>query len=212
MPSTFTPNMHLELPALGDQMNVWGTTLNQNFGQIDLQTGNINVTATTTQTNFNQADAEGDYVVSWDITGVTSLTAVITARGTAMAASWELRTARVALVGNPSSPCTVTLPLTQKWIHVANLTAQPVTFKLTTAPSGRTVTANPSRSIHIGLNSSVGVLNFNPNENVVAVKLNGGASGNPFNGQAWLDILANSVKLYVVGSDNVTHNFTLGSW
>ncbi|SCB30211.1 hypothetical protein [Rhizobium lusitanum] len=58
MPSTFTPNLHLELQATGEDTNVWGQNLNNNvFSIIDNALGgtlllpltNINVTLTTTQ-------------------------------------------------------------------------------------------------------------------------------------------------------------------
>ena len=64
MPSTYTNNGGIELPANGEQSSTWGNTVNDNMSIIDRLTngvGSITLSGTHTLTTTDGALSDGQY-------------------------------------------------------------------------------------------------------------------------------------------------------
>jgi len=59
MPSTYSDNLRIELPGLGEQTNTWGTTMNTNLGTLLEQAITGVVTVTMTDANYTLTTSNG---------------------------------------------------------------------------------------------------------------------------------------------------------
>ena len=102
MPSTFSPNLRIELIASGEQANTWGTTTNNNLGTLieEAIAGLVNVDVTA---------------------GNVTLTAL---NGTAD----QSRAMVLNITGTPSTATTVTAPAVTKLYVLANNSTQNVSI------------------------------------------------------------------------------------
>lgn len=118
MPSTYSPNLRLELLASGEQANTWGITTNTNLGTLleDAITGYIELNVTASDITLTQIDGAAD----------------------------QSRNMILAIIGAPASARSVYCPDNVTKIYVvANTTAQVVTISTV---SGAGVDISPGQA------------------------------------------------------------------
>jgi microcystin-dependent protein len=128
MPSTFSPSLRIELIGEGEQSGVWGTTTNNNLGDLLEQ-------AVAGRTTLD--------VTSGDIT-LTSLNGVVD----------QARSAVLAVTGTPGVTRIITIPNVEKSYTVINQTTNIVQVK---TASGAAFDCPPSATTVIACNGSNGV-------------------------------------------------------
>jgi len=123
MPSTYSDNLRIELPGLGEQTNTWGTTMNTNLGTLLEQAITGVVTVTMTDANYTLTTSNG--------------------------ASDEARNAVLELTGALTAQRNVTCPTKDKLYLVYNNTSggQSIVIK-TAAGSGITVPNGKKRFVY----------------------------------------------------------------
>ena len=111
MPSTFTPNLRIELQATGENTNTWGTIANTNFGSLLEQAISGYVSIAMSDANLTLSTSQG--------------------------ASDQARNMFVRLTGTLSTTRDVIVPQVSKIYGVKNDTTQSVVVKM---PTGTGVT------------------------------------------------------------------------
>lgn len=102
MPSTFSPNLRIELIAPGEQSNTWGITTNNNLGTLIEQaiSGLVEVDVTAADVELTALNGETD----------------------------QSRNMILKITGTPGTPRTITAPAVNKFYVVSNLSDDDVTI------------------------------------------------------------------------------------
>lgn len=147
MPSTYSPDLRIELIASGEQANTWGNTTNKNLGSL-----------------IEQAIAG---FVSIDLTGLTTYT-LVALNG----AVDEARSMTLNCIGTPGTPVTLVAPAVSKVYILANNSDSNVSIVTSASGSlGVTVTPGTAKLVYsdgTDFNTGNDTSVFTPNRAIVS--------------------------------------------
>jgi hypothetical protein len=158
MPSSYTPNLGIELPADGELDGVWGDVVNDNMGILDRAiNGSVSLSLTGTSSTLTTSDgvlSDGQFKV-------------------------------LVLAGSPSGTHTITISPNdaQKLYFVRNTTAQTVVFSQGSGANVTIATGDSAVIYSNGAGTGAAVFNITDDFAMNSVKITGGTiNGTPIGG------------------------------